>query len=89
MKKLAKVLKEFKFDEDDARAMDEVIRKVDALIEALRTEEPSPSSWDYEPILSLALLNLLAKMEKQTNWLIVLTCVLGALAVIQIVLFFI
>lgn len=86
MSKLARAIRALKFDEDDVRAMDEAIRKLDAYIEATRTGFPSPVLLDYTPILSLALLNSLAKMVKQTRWLIVLSCVLGALAIAQVAL---
>lgn len=86
MSKLARTIRELKFDEDDARAMEEAIRKLDAYIAAMRTEFPAPALLDYTPILSLALLKSQATLSKLTRWLIGLTCVLGVLAAVQIVL---
>jgi len=88
MSKLARTIRGLKFDEDDARAMEEEIRKLDAYIEAMRTEFPAPALLDYTPILSLALLKSQAVLSKLTWCLIGLSCVLAVFAVVQVVLIF-
>jgi len=86
MSKLARTMRGLKFDADDARAMDEEIRKLDAY--AMRTEFPAPALLDYTPILSLALLKSQATLEKLTWCLIGLSCVLAVFAVVQVLLIF-
>ncbi len=109
MSNLTKVLKNLHFDEDDVKALDELLGKFAAykipgqgigsetvagrIIERYAVEgrgtglpDYSPGFTAYTPILGFALLKSLAKMAKQTGWLIVLSCVLGVLAIAQVAL---
>lgn len=86
MSKLTKSLSEF--DGQDVKAMDEAVRKFANYKRAIPSGLPdySPGLVAYTPILSLALLKSQATLEKLTRWLIILSCVLGVLATVQIVL---
>lgn len=86
MAKLTKGLSEF--DEDDVKAMDEALGKFAEYKKSFPSGLPdySPGFVAYTPILSFALLKSQATMEKLTRWIIGLTCFLGVLAILQIVL---
>jgi hypothetical protein len=82
---LTKALSEF--DENDVEALDNALRKFADYKKQRPSGLPdySPGFVAYMPVMSFALLKSQAAVEKLTRRIIILSCVLAALAVAQIV----
>jgi hypothetical protein len=74
------------FDENDVEALDDALRKFADYKKKRPSGLPddSPGFVAYTPVLSFALLKSQAAVEKLTNCLIILTCVLAFLTLAQL-----